>query len=194
MTDFAAKLQAAHNAAGPSAEELQAGGSRWLRSGSQWPAERQIAFNAAVMELVEALHERSEQQQSRIAELEQQIAATLTQQKELRTAIATELLPRSEAQEQMQQLRLDQAQSREQLREELSRDVGERDDRLAADLGHEQRERIQHVLDEQRVCLRQLSLEHSEQAVLADRARRATELLLDELTRRVDQIAPKTAA
>jgi hypothetical protein len=57
----------------------------------------------------------------------------------------------------------------------------------------EQRERIQHVLDEQRVCLRQLALQNSEQAVLADRARRGTELLLEQLTKRLDQVAPGSA-
>lgn len=49
----------------------------------------------------------------------------------------------------------------------------------------EQADRIQHLLDEQRVCIRQLSLQASEEAVLADRARRATELKLDELARRI---------
>jgi uncharacterized coiled-coil DUF342 family protein len=49
----------------------------------------------------------------------------------------------------------------------------------------EQAERIQHLLDEQRVCIRQLSLQASEEAVLADRARRATELKLEELARRI---------
>jgi uncharacterized protein YukE len=46
-------------------------------------------------------------------------------------------------------------------------------------------ERTQHLLDEQRVCIRQLSLQASEEAVLADRARRATELKLEELARRI---------
>jgi predicted transcriptional regulator len=46
-------------------------------------------------------------------------------------------------------------------------------------------ERIQHLLDEQRICIRQLSLQASEEAVLADRARRATELKLEELARRI---------
>jgi chromosome segregation ATPase len=49
----------------------------------------------------------------------------------------------------------------------------------------EQAERVQHLLDEQRVCIRQLALQASEEAVLADRARRATELKLDELARRL---------
>jgi chromosome segregation ATPase len=49
----------------------------------------------------------------------------------------------------------------------------------------EVRERIQHLLDEQRVSIRQLALKTSEEAVLADRARRATELRLEELARRL---------
>ena len=44
---------------------------------------------------------------------------------------------------------------------------------------------LRQLLDEQRVCIRQLSLQASEEAVLADRARRATELKLEELARRV---------
>lgn len=54
---------------------------------------------------------------------------------------------------------------------------------------NEVRERIQHLLDEQRVCVRQLALQTSEEATLADRARRATELRLDELARQVDALA-----
>jgi chromosome segregation ATPase len=70
---------------------------------------------------------------------------------------------------------------------------GGRIDQLSAgqrDLGGELRERIQHLLEEQRVCLRQLSLKTSEEAVLADRARRATELRLEELARRIPPEKP----
>ena len=49
----------------------------------------------------------------------------------------------------------------------------------------EQAGRVQQLLDEQRVCIRQLALQASEEAVLADRARRATELKLEELARRL---------
>jgi TolA-binding protein len=68
------------------------------------------------------------------------------------------------------------------------RGLRERSAALEAELAQArdfQGERIQHLLDEQRVCIRQLSLQASEEAVLADRARRATELKLDELARRV---------
>jgi DNA anti-recombination protein RmuC len=54
--------------------------------------------------------------------------------------------------------------------------------------GNEMRERIQHLLDEQRVCIRQLSLQASEQAILADRARRAVELKVEELARRAGNL------
>jgi hypothetical protein len=71
-----------------------------------------------------------------------------------------------------------------QAREEQSEKVRQLSDEQR-DLGRELGERIQHLLDEQRVCIRQLSLQASEEAVLADRARRATELKLEELARRV---------
>jgi DNA anti-recombination protein RmuC len=72
--------------------------------------------------------------------------------------------------------------------EELVREQGEKIEELIRgqnDLGNELRERIQHVLDEQRVAIRQVSLKASEDAVLSDRARRATELKLEELAKRV---------
>jgi len=93
-------------------------------------------------------------------------------------------------------------QTQEELRErsvaretELARWRQEQDEKtrqLAAghdDLGRETRERIQHLLDEQRVCIRQLALKNSEEAVLADRARRATELRLEELGQRLGKPA-----
>lgn len=49
-------------------------------------------------------------------------------------------------------------------------------------------EREERLLEEQRVCFKQLSLETSEAAVLEDRARRKTEALLEELKRRIEQL------
>jgi hypothetical protein len=57
-------------------------------------------------------------------------------------------------------------------------------DRLAGELS----ERDAYLLDEQRVCFKQLALETSEAAVLEDRARRRAEALLEELQRRVGQL------
>ena len=83
-------------------------------------------------------------------------------------------------QERSAALETELAQAREEQGEKVRQLSSEQ-----RDLGREIGERIQHLLDEQRVCIRQLSLQASEDAVLADRARRATELKLEELARRV---------
>jgi hypothetical protein len=51
----------------------------------------------------------------------------------------------------------------------------------AAELRNESRERIEHLLEEQRVCFKQLSLEASEAAVMHDRARRQIEARIEAL-------------
>ena len=79
------------------------------------------------------------------------------------------------------------AEMRQQL-EQLAREQGAKIEELVrgqGDLGDELRERIQHVLDEQRVAIRQVSLKASEDAILSDRARRAAELKLEELAKRL---------
>jgi hypothetical protein len=79
------------------------------------------------------------------------------------------------------------AETRQQL-EQLAREQSGKIEQLVrgqGDLGSELRERIQHLLDEQRVAIRQVSLKASEDAVLSDRARRATELKLEELAKRI---------
>ncbi|HKR00709.1 MAG TPA: hypothetical protein VJT09_08545 [Pyrinomonadaceae bacterium] len=48
---------------------------------------------------------------------------------------------------------------------------------------------LEQSLAEQRVSLRQLALEMSEQAVILDRARRAIESRLDDLTARIDELS-----
>ena len=47
---------------------------------------------------------------------------------------------------------------------------------------------LEQSLSEQRVCLKQLKIEMSEQAVVLDRARRAIELRLDELSARMEEL------
>jgi chromosome segregation ATPase len=87
-------------------------------------------------------------------------------------------------QERAAALETELAQVREEQSGKVSQLAGRQDD-LRRDLRAELQESIQNVLDEQRVCIKQLSLQASEEAVLADRARRATELKLEELARRV---------
>jgi len=82
------------------------------------------------------------------------------------------------------QLRSEQAASAESLsagqREILEALRGELESYAAA-LRREAREQVSDVLEEQRVCFRQLSLESTEAAVAQDRARRLTESRLEAL-------------
>lgn len=140
------------------------------------PSPHQSEFNNAVVgaltEIVGALRDAAVSQEEHL----KQIAAELS---ELRSAT-----------ENLDAFRQHLARLEEATRA-LAVDVRglhERSAALEGELAHErdsQGERIQHLLDEQRVCIRQLSLQASEEAVLADRARRATELKLEELAQRV---------
>jgi flagellar biosynthesis chaperone FliJ len=155
-------------------------------------AARQGDFNIAVVdalkEAVTALRESIASQDIRLEQLER----NLTEMGSLSTEVR-ELRERSTAAEtQLAQMRQEQGELRERSAAagiqftQLVEKIGQ----LSAgqgDLDSELRERIQHLLDEQRVCLRQLALKTSEEAVLAERARRATELRLEEFARRIPE-------
>jgi hypothetical protein len=113
------------------------------------------------------------QQESKFAELERHIT-------ELRAGHGEEM-------ERAQREQAGAVALREQV-EQVGRDGAAKVEQIAAaqkDLADEFRERIQQLLDEQRVTIRQLALKTSEDAVLSDRARRATELKLEELAKRL---------
>jgi chromosome segregation ATPase len=148
---------------------------------------------------VAVLREKVATHQLRFEQLEQELVG-------LRSVLASvrELQERSAATETiLAQLRQEQGEIRDRLArtgeqlaatgEQLARSGQEQSEKIKqlaggqGDLADELRERIQQVVDEQRVSLRQISLKTSEEAVLADRARRATESRLDELARRVPE-------
>ena len=152
------------------------------------PSSRQSEIDAALVDAlrdtVAVLRERVATHLARFEQLEQEMAG-------LRSVLASvrELQERSAATETMlAQLRQEQGEIRDRLA--TTGEQSEKINQLVAgqgDLANELRERIQQVLDEQRVSLRQISLKTSEEAVLTDRARRGTELRLDELARRVPE-------
>jgi len=155
-------------------------------------AARQGDFNIAVVEAlneaVTALREALASHENRLAQVEQNV----TELRSLSTGVR-ELGERSTAAEtQLAQMRQEQGELRERFAAAGTQlaELAEKMSQLSAgqgNLGSELRERIQHLLDEQRVCLRQLSLKTSEEAVLAERARRATELRLEEFARRLPE-------
>jgi predicted nucleic acid-binding Zn-ribbon protein len=159
---------------------------------SSRPSEIDAALVDALRDTVALLRERVAAHLVRFEQIEQEVA-------ELRSVLASvrELQERSAAAETMlAQLRQEQGETRDRLATtgqqmaQSGQEQGEKIKQLVAgqgNLANELRERIQQLLDEQRVSLRQISLKTSEEAVLADRARRATELRLDELARRVPE-------
>jgi prophage DNA circulation protein len=159
---------------------------------------RQGKFNLTLIEAltatIEAMRASVAEQDTRLARLASELEETRARSEtldsfrersdrleaEMRSAAANVrgLQERAAALEgELAQVREQSATELAQVREQLT---GEQNA-----LASEMRERIQHLLDEQRVCIRQLSLQASEQTVLADRARRATELKLEELARHV---------
>lgn len=161
----------------------------WLKKRSSAAASfsHQSDFNAAVAKalnrLMNAFRETTASQEKRLDQLAEELQALRARSEDLDVvraradgigselrAVATNVRG---LQERAAALEGELAQAREQI-------AGGQ-----GDLRREFQERIQFLLDEQRVCIRQLSLQASEEAVLADRARRATELKLEELARRV---------
>jgi len=136
-------------------------------------ARRQEDFSRAVVETVKEIIASIRNSTAKFAEKEREIAQLREHQRESAGTI---------------QNLADRAAEMRQQFEQLAREHSEKIEQVVAshgDLGNEVRERIQHVLNEQRVAIRQLSLKASEDAILSDRERRATELKLDELAKRV---------
>jgi hypothetical protein len=145
-------------------------------------ARQEADFGAAVVSALkqfgDSVRTLLAQQESKFAELERQISELKSQQRD-----KLEHLER----EQQAGAANRAAELREHI-ERVGRDHAAKVEQLAAgqkDLANEFRERIQHLLDEQRITIRQLALKASEDAVLSDRARRATELKLEELAKRL---------
>jgi hypothetical protein len=83
------------------------------------------------------------------------------------------------------QQRAEQRALADNLREGLREEQQSHQRARAAELRNEMRERVEHLLEEQRVCFKQLSLEAGEAAVMHDRARRLIEARLEALEKNV---------
>jgi hypothetical protein len=164
------------------------------------------ALVSALKELRTAIRTAVADQESKITQLEGQLSDLRTKEfASLQTEWREhqerhEHEERQEHQESLARLAREQteamsnraAELREQI-EKMRHEDTAKVEQLATgqkDLANEFRERIQHLLDEQRVSIRQLALKASEDAVLSDRARRATELKLEELAKRLPPAPP----
>ena len=150
-------------------------------------ARRQADFNRAVVAALEEIAAAIRKITANFSERERHLSNLETELAQLRERLAQ----LHQQQEGFARESADSAQSTAEMRqqlEQLAREQGAKIEQLVRgrdDLGNELRERIQHVLDEQRVAIRQVSLKASEDAILSDRARRASELKLEELAKRV---------
>lgn len=131
---------------------------------------------------------RAAELQSRIARAEAQVAEAQARFEsggaQLRQAFAAGLERLAESQ------RASTAALREELRGELStraEAMHAETNARAVELHAEMRERVDGLLEEQRVCFKQLSLEAGESAVTHDRARRQLEARLEALEKAVNR-------
>jgi hypothetical protein len=139
---------------------------RRLRAGTRWFTWEQVNFNAAVHHALRDMLQLLSVYEQELARLRARINADAELLEQHRAALTAQGA---------------------QIRAELEVYKMRMDARLAA-LTSELRERDERLLEEQRVCFKQLALETSEAAVLEDRARRKTEALLEETKRRIEQL------
>jgi ABC-type transporter Mla subunit MlaD len=134
------------------------------------------AVAAALKEMVATIRNTTAhaiERERHLSKLEAEIAQLRERHERLAGESADAVQSAAETRQRLEQLVRDQEVKIEQL-------VG-----AQSNFADELRERIQHLLDEQRVAIRQVSLKASEDAILSDRARRATELKLEELAKRI---------
>jgi hypothetical protein len=141
-----------------------------------------IALVGALTQTVSALREITANQESRLEKVA--LDAFRERSDHLQAELHSAATGARALQQRVAALEAELAQFRQEHAERIQQVLDEQSVRIQQVLD-EQSVRIQQVLDEQHVCIRQLSLQASEEAVLTDRARRATELKLEELARRV---------
>lgn len=209
LSEAEAKARAAEQAAVRAEQAPQARSSSSIfKTPPPRPPQEQWEFNramvAALLETVRSCQNALAEQGRQVARAQQESAAVLAMaerihelqrraqdfegQIEEKLSRAAEAAERSAAER-----REEHASFNAQVRQELETFRGEMRAAFEA-LRNETRDRIESLLNEQRVCVRQISLQTSEEAVLADRARRATELRLDELARQLEKLVQAAAA
>lgn len=144
-----------------------------LKRATRWYAWEQVNFNAAVHHA-----------------LRDMLQVLATYERELGTLHAQADVANEQRRIEFATLRAEIAAQRAKIQAETglaNTHKGQVEARLT-ELLKELRERDEHLRDEQRVCFKQLALETSEAAMLEARARQKSKALLEELTRRIEQL------
>jgi hypothetical protein len=143
---------------------------RRLRAATRWFTWEQVNFNAAVHHALRDLLPVLLAYEQELSKLRAEIAGLRPEIDALETRLRAEISAEATA----RRVEFAQHATRAEMNARL------------AEVVSELRERDGQLQDQQRVCFKQLSLEASEAAVLEDRARRKTEALLLELSRRLE--------
>jgi hypothetical protein len=150
---------------------------RQLKRATRWYTWEQVNFNAAAHHALRDLLPLLAAQDTELRNLRAQLVRQAERDQELATQLA-----------ELQTSIVAQVAADETQRNQAAVQLAAQLDAKFAAIVSEMREREDRLLEEQRVCYKQLALETTETAVLEDRARRKTEALLEELQKRVKQL------
>lgn len=158
---------------------------RQIKRMTHWFTWEQVNYNAAV-------HHALLSTLQAITHNEQSAAKRLSEtREEIRRAVATQAGVLQEIKVQLEALKQELSHQKARIEEQRASQVTaqrkELDARLLALTG-ELNVRFEQLVEEQRVCFKQLSLEATEEAVLEDRARRKSDKLIEELSRRIQEL------
>lgn len=170
---------------------------RKIKRATHWYTWEQVNYNASVLaalrETSSALRETFsalDSAERRLTKTESEMLALRQTGKEIQTKLSAQNT-------ELRNSLASTAEHIERLRRELAAARAEAQalrDETDAGIRAELRERIEHLSEEQRVCFKQLSLEASETAVLSDRARRRTDLRLEEIAARLEELRKADAS
>ncbi len=150
---------------------------RQLKRATRWYAWEQVNFNAAVHHALRDLLPVVAAQDTELRNLRTQLARQAERDQELATQLA-----------ELQTSIVAQVAADETQRNQVAAEVAVQLDAKFTAVVSELREREDRLLEEQRVCYKQLALETTEAAMLEDRARRKTETLVEDLRRRLETL------
>lgn len=155
-----------------------------LRSAFRWFTWEQVNFNSATYQTLLEVVESLNAYEQHLVEMKRALDAQREELKEISATLPSLIPPLTTQIEQVDRKQLAliaQVNARLEGLSQAARDQHAETQARVAELTSESRARDEQLIDEQRVCYKQLSLELSESRVLDDRARRELEARLTKL-------------
>lgn len=165
---------------------------RKLKRASRWFTWEQVNFNAAAYQMFVEMVQSLNAYEQQLVDTKQQLETQREHLKKQETALSSFTAQLAKLTVQLDQIDRQhlaifaQLNARVEGLSQMAKDLHAQTQEQTAELVNEFRLRDEKLLDEQRVCFRQLSLELSESRVLQDRARRELETRIAMLETRND--------